>query len=402
MTVQRGGFFNSLGFSKLLSYSLYGSFILTFIGASFKQLHYPAANMMLIVGLELMFIYFLLTAFTYNPEAGKTENLLVKWFSLSMSVLTVGLMFKWMHWPGGDMLLIVSFCTLAIYYVLKGFTYKASNGIETLYKTMFFMSFSVVVLSMLFRLQHWPGTDVMMAMGYIALMVIVLIQLRMLLLDGTWLVRINAPVGFASLSLFILITLVRLDASIPRTAVEREFINYEMMDQRMASELKSASMFSSTSNAQMRAQVDELTLGFVQQVDKIKKEVLRLDFEQAKLIFTKSNDPLMPQKIALRDLVGLEQFTGDEVLLRNRDMIVSSITAYKSRMTAVCKKSDNPVLQNLSLDGMITEFDLDLRTDFAPDELYFAFSMNISLLNELSALQYEALKTRTLILSQLK
>jgi hypothetical protein len=239
-------------------------------------------------------------------------------------------------------------------------------------------------------------------MGYIALMVIVLIQLRMLLLDGKWLVRINAPVGFASLSLFILITLVRLDASIPRTAVEREFINYEMMDQRMASELKSASMFSSTSNAQMRAQVDELTLGFVQQVDKIKKEVLRLDFEQAKLIFTKSNDALMPQKIALRDLVGLEQFTGDEVLFNNRNMIVSSITDYKSTMTAVCKKSDNPVLQNLSLDGMITEFDLDLRTDFAPDELYFAFSMNISLLNELSALQYEALKTRTLILSQLK
>ncbi len=45
---------------------------------------------------------------------------------------------------------------------------------------------------------------------------------------------------------------------------------------------------------------------------------------------------------------------------------------------------------------------IDLRSDFAPDELYFAFSMNISLLNELSALQYEALKTRTLILSQLK
>jgi hypothetical protein len=32
---------------------------------------------------------------------------------------------------------------------------------------------------------------------------------------------------------------------------------------------------------------------------------------------------------------------------------------------------------------------------------YLAFSMNISLLNELSALQYEALKNRTLILSNL-
>jgi hypothetical protein len=401
MTVQRGGLYNSLAFSKLLSYSMYGSFILTCIGASFKQLHYPAANMMLIVGLELMCVYFLLAAFPSNPEVSKTENLLVKWFSLSMSVLTVGLMFKWMHWPGGDFLLIVSFCSLAIYYVLKGFTYKASNGIETLYKTMFFMGFSVVVLSMMFRLQHWPGTDVMMAIGYIALMLIVLIQLRMLLLNGTWLVKINAPIGFASLSLFILIALVRLDASIPRTVVEREFINYQMMDQRMASELKNASVFTSNSNVQTRAQVDKLTIGFVEQLDQIKKEVLRLDVKQAKLIFTKSNNPLMPQKIELRDLVGLEQFSGDEVLFNNRNMIVSSITYYKSALTAVCKKSDNPVLRNLSLDGMITEFELDFPRDSAPDELYFAFSMNISLLNELSALQYEALKNRTLILSNL-
>jgi len=401
MTVQRGGFYNSLAFSKLLSYSMYGSFILTCIGASFKQLHYPAANMMLIVGLELMCVYFLLAAFPSNPEVSKTENLLVKWFSLSMSVLTVGLMFKWMHWPGGDFLLIVSFCSLAIYYVLKGFTYRASSGIETLYKTMFFMGFSVVVLSMMFRLQHWPGTDVMMAIGYIALMLIVLIQLRMLLLNGTWLVKINAPIGFASLSLFILIALVRLDASIPRTVVEREFINYQMMDQRMASELKNASVFTSNSNVQTRAQVDKLTIGFVEQLDQIKKEVLRLDVKQAKLIFTKSNNPLMPQKIELRDLVGLEQFSGDEVLFNNRNMIVSSITNYKSALTAVCKKSDNPVLRNLSLDGMITEFELDFPMDSAPDELYFAFSMNISLLNELSALQYEALKNRTLILSNL-
>lgn len=401
MTVQRSGFYNSLAFSKLLSYSMYGSFILTCIGASFKQLHYPAANMMLIVGLELMCVYFLLAAFPSNPEVSKTENLLVKWFSLSMSVLTVGLMFKWMHWPGGDFLLIVSFCSLAIYYVLKGFTYKASNGIETLYKTMFFMGFSVVVLSMMFRLQHWPGTDVMMAIGYIALMLIVLIQLRMLLLNGTWLVKINAPIGFASLSLFILIVLVRLDASIPRTVVEREFINYQMMDQRMASELKNASVFTSNSNVQTRAQVDKLTIGFVEQLDQIKKEVLRLDVKQAKLIFTKSNNPLIPQKIELRDLVGLEQFSGNEVLFNNRNMIVSSITNYKSALTAVCKKSDNPVLRNLSFDGMITEFELDFPRDSAPDELYFAFSMNISLLNELSALQYEALKNRTLILSNL-
>jgi hypothetical protein len=62
-----------------------------------------------------------------------------------------------------------------------------------------------------------------------------------------------------------------------------------MMDQRMVSELKNASVFTSNSNVQTRAQVDKLTIGFVEQLDQIKKEVLRLDVKQAKLIFTKSN-----------------------------------------------------------------------------------------------------------------
>ena len=56
----------------------------------------------------------------------------------------------------------------------------------------------------------------------------------------------------------------------------------------------------------------------------------------------------------------------------------------------------------MNLDGFLTEFPLEFSNLQAPDQVYFDFSMNISLLNELSALQYEALKTRTLILSNLK
>jgi hypothetical protein len=318
-----------------------------------------------------------------------------------MALLTIGLIFKWMHWPGGNEMLIIAITTLVIYYTLKGFLFSIPGKVDNLLRMMFFMAFSIFILSLLFRIQHWPGTEVMQGFGYLALMFVVLIQFRMLLSKGTWLINITSPVGFSALILFILVTLYRLDSSIPRTALEREFINYEMMDQRMANELKSASVFTSNSNVQTRAQVDKVTIDFVKHLDQIKKDVLRLGFDQAKLIFTKSNNPLMPQKIALRELVGLEQFTGDDVLFNNRNMIVSSIIYYKSSLTAVCKKSDNPVLRNLSLDGMITEFELDFPMDSAPDELYFAFSMNISLLNELSALQYEALKNRTLILSNL-
>ena len=393
---------NAIFSSKYLSNFAYVGFFTAFLGAAFKMLHYPFCNELLIIGLLAIAVFFSLASFSDHGKLDKKDHFFVILFCLSMALLTIGLIFKWMHWPGWNEMLIIAMMTLGMYYSLKAFLFSIPGKLDNLLRKMFLIAFSIFVVSLLFQMQQWPGMEVMKGMGYLALMIAVLIQFKMVQTKGTWLLNITTPTGYAALVLFILTTIFSIDSSIPRRAVEREFINYEMMDQRMASELKSASMFSSTSNAQMRAQVDELTLSFVKQVDKIKKEVLRLDFEQAKLIFTKSNDPLLPQKIELRDLVGLEQFTGDDVLFRNRNMIVSSITDYKSTMAAVCKKSDNPVLQNLSLDGMITEFDLDLRSDFAPDELYFAFSMNISLLNELSALQYEALKTRTLILSQLK
>jgi hypothetical protein len=393
---------NAIFSSKYLSNFAYVGFFTAFLGAAFKMLHYPFCNELLIIGLLAIAVFFSLASFSDHGKLDKKDHFFVILFCLSMALLTIGLIFKWMHWPGGNEMLIIAIMTLGLYYSLKAFLFSIPGKLDNLLRKMFLIAFSILVVSLLFQMQHWPGMEVMKGIGYLALMIGVLIQFKMVHTKGTWLLNITTPTGYAALVLFILTTIFSLDSSIPRRAVEREFINYEMMDQRMASELKSASMLASSSNAQMREQVDELTLGFVKQVDKIKKEVLRLDFEQAKRIFTNSNDPLLPQKIELRDLVGLEQFTGDDVLFRNRDMIVSSITAYKSRMTALCKKSDNPRLQNLSLDGMITEFDLDLRSDFAPDELYFAFSMNISLLNELSALQYEALKTRTLILSQLK
>jgi hypothetical protein len=69
-------------------------------------------------------------------------------------------------------------------------------------------------MSFLFRIQGYPGNEEMIAVSYFAMMVVVFLQLRMLIINGTWLVNINKPVGFSILILFVLLCLIRLDSGI--------------------------------------------------------------------------------------------------------------------------------------------------------------------------------------------
>jgi hypothetical protein len=134
----------------------------------------------------------------------------------------------------------------------------------------------------------------------------------------------------------------------------------------------------------------------------VKTQLLQLDDFQQKQSFITQSNPLLPQKIIIRDLFGLERFNGSDVLIQKRNAIVSSIEDYQSTMKALLANSENQFLKDLTFDGMITNFEMEGLKSDPKDQHYLVFSMNISLLNELSALQYEALKNRTLILSVLK
>lgn len=401
MSDRRPGFYNTLAFAKLLSYSLYGGFFVAFLGAAFKMLHYPGADILLIVGLQTIATYYVLASFSDPAELDNKERFLFKVFCLTMGLFVIGLLFKWMHWPGANMMLIIAILTLGIYYTLKGFLFSIPGKVDNLLRMMFFMAFSIFILSLLFRIQHWPGTEVMQGTGYLALMFVVLIQFRMLLSKGTWLINITSPVGFSALILFILVTLYRLDSSIPRTALEREFINYEMMDQRMANEVALTASLTSDSLNEVADNIDKVTADFIKVIDQAKMELLQLNLNQQKLIFSAQNNPLLPQKIALRDLVGLDRFYGADVLIQKPQSIVSSIEHYQSTMKSLLANSEHQFLKDLTFVGMITDFEMEGLNSDSEDLHYLAFSMNISLLNELSALQYEALKNRTLILSNL-
>ena len=402
MSERRPGSNNAIFSSKYLLNIVYVGFFTAFLGAAFKMLHYPFCNELLIIGLAAIAVFFSLASFSDHGQLDKKDHLLVNLFCLSMGIFTIGLIFKWMHWPGGKEMLIIAIMSLGIYYTLKAFLFSIPGKVDNLLRMTFFMAFSIFIVSLLFQIQNWPGTEVMKGTGYLALMIAVLIQFRMLHTKGTWLLNISTPVAFSALILFILATLFRLDSSIPRTALEREFINYEMMDQRMANEVASTASLTPDSLNQVTDKIDMVTADFIDKIDEVKTQLLQPDDFQLKQSFITQSNPLLPQKIIIRDLFGLERFNGSDVLIQKRNSIVSSIEDYQSTMKALLANSENQFLKDLTFDGMITNFKMEGLNSDPKDQHYLVFSMNISLLNELSALQYEALKNRTLILSVLK
>jgi hypothetical protein len=403
MSERRSGFTNAIESSKVLTNSLYVGFFLAFLGAAFKMLHYPFCNELLILGFGVIASFYLLASFSDHGDLDKKGYVLVTVFCLSMGLFTIGLLFKWMHWPGGIEMLIIAIMTLGIYYTLKAFLFSIPGRVDNLLRMTFFMAFSIFIVSLLFQIQNWPETEVMKGTGYLALMFAVLIQFRMLHTKGTWLLNITTPVGFAALILFILVTLSHLDSSIPRTALGREFINYEMMDQRMANEVASTASLTPDSLNEVTDKIDMVTADFIDKIDEVKTQLLQLDDYQQKQSFIAQSNPLLPQKILIRDLFGLaDRFNGSDVLIQKGISIVSCIQYYQSTMKTLLANSENQFLKDLTFDGMITNFEMEGLYRESKDQHYLVSSMNISLLNELSALQYEALKNRTLILSVLK
>ena len=81
------------------------------------------------------------------------------------ATLIVGLLFKFMHWPYAGGLLIVSLGVIAVLL----FEYAIRNRkSKLLSRNIIYPLLGVVyVLGMLFKVMHWPGADTMLVVSII-------------------------------------------------------------------------------------------------------------------------------------------------------------------------------------------------------------------------------------------
>lgn len=93
---------------------------------------------------------------------------------LSLIILAIiGLLFKIMHYPFAGIMLITSSCFLAILYFFRAgvLPLSISNPKERFVLSISFIACSIATIGLLFRIQHWPGSNMYLLLGGMALAV---------------------------------------------------------------------------------------------------------------------------------------------------------------------------------------------------------------------------------------
>lgn len=130
------------------------SILVSFLGISFKSLHWPGAGPLLTIGFTVPSTFFFFIIFQKIKEFDKRTNRFLNFFKnlICFTLITsfLGFTFKLMHWPGGNMLKTISLPMFLLSIFSLIFLLPGSNFIEWSkdLKRMFFRALLIPLLYM--------------------------------------------------------------------------------------------------------------------------------------------------------------------------------------------------------------------------------------------------------------
>jgi hypothetical protein len=150
---------NSVGFMTAL---------LMFTTVVFKINHFPGAGIAMIfagVGLSIYLPFFLLYR---SAESNSDQNRTGIVGAISASVINLAITFKFQHWPGAGVLLVlglVSFGLVFIPMLLQKKMKEENSERKTIMNALGATGLTLFSLGLLFKLMHWPGAAVMLTLS---------------------------------------------------------------------------------------------------------------------------------------------------------------------------------------------------------------------------------------------
>jgi hypothetical protein len=143
-------------------------------GTIFIIMHWPGSGVILSFGflvLCLMFLPMVLYA-NYNNET-KKQNLFLH-ISAFLGGITFmsGVLFKIMHWPGSGLLLMVGYFSLLFLFLPTLLFVKLKSAQTKKLKNIYILgivSMIIFACSNMFKMFHWPGASVLMIVGAVLL-----------------------------------------------------------------------------------------------------------------------------------------------------------------------------------------------------------------------------------------
>jgi len=93
--------------------------VFTFIGSTFKIFHYPGSEACIVLGITIFSLIFLplMIALKFKDETSKTDKIVLSFGFLIGVFTSLGFLFKIMHWPYANILMLGGLVSLTFIYV---------------------------------------------------------------------------------------------------------------------------------------------------------------------------------------------------------------------------------------------------------------------------------------------
>lgn len=93
--------------------------VFTLTGSVFKVMHWPGAGVAFVLGIAIFSFIFLplMIALKFRDEGSRTDKLVLSFGFLVGIIASLGFLFKLMHWPGANMLMLSGLVSFTFVYV---------------------------------------------------------------------------------------------------------------------------------------------------------------------------------------------------------------------------------------------------------------------------------------------
>lgn len=241
------------------------------LGLIFKLFNWFGWDMLLVFSLGLFIPIYFISEIVSQWKSTSSKFLLFL-NSMGLIILSQGFFYKAMHWPGCDIMLIMSLCFLwPIYFISKGIIQrKEVKG--TLLNGMLYSIFPIAIL---FDLMHWPGVVVVKIFAFGILLIVV--ASSFLRKENTQLINLNFSVNsnrIIALVMFICLFLYSERFISKRVFSTESYAQLELQE-KFQLEKGKGDRYISENNKVKANYIDAETIKLIHLIDDVKLDIIK-------------------------------------------------------------------------------------------------------------------------------
>lgn len=153
------------------------SVVLLIVGTLFKINHWPMAGLLLTLGFFILCVFFLPSAYYIMHKEGKDKRLIALYVSafIGSAGFFLGILYKIQHWPGANIMLTGGtgvLCLLFFPLLLRYLNRKASTTGERTVNILGILTGILFLVGFLFKFMHWHGGTMIQTVAALFLVIL--------------------------------------------------------------------------------------------------------------------------------------------------------------------------------------------------------------------------------------